>query len=221
MSTEPEKNDKEAIQIEEREKMMNEENKAQDVKEETPKDKIEKEESKTEESEVKTQKTDSKEGREVKPKKIPIGGIQMPGFFTRSKSKERCKEEERDTEATELLETETTDKKDEKTEEPKSRIKLPFMMKKAKSTGDEDKSGEPSQKKRLIDTIRLPLVSVFPRRQKTEDKSAATTQAGLASMETLGDDIDKGEKTEEKEMKNIKLDNDNVNINFHLCYYAN
>ena len=24
---------------------------------------------------------DTKEGREVKPKKIPIGGIQMPGFF--------------------------------------------------------------------------------------------------------------------------------------------
>lgn len=34
---------------------------------------------------------DVKEGMEVKPKKIPIGGIQMPGFFTRSKSKEQCK----------------------------------------------------------------------------------------------------------------------------------
>lgn len=29
----------------------------------------------------------TKEGREVKPKKIPIGGIKMPGFFTRPKSK--------------------------------------------------------------------------------------------------------------------------------------
>lgn len=27
------------------------------------------------------------EGREVKPKKIPIGGIKMPGFFTKSKPK--------------------------------------------------------------------------------------------------------------------------------------
>lgn len=27
------------------------------------------------------------EGREVKPKKIPIGGIKMPGFFTRNKPK--------------------------------------------------------------------------------------------------------------------------------------
>lgn len=32
-------------------------------------------------------KTDLTEGREVKPKKIPIGGIKMPGFFTKSKLK--------------------------------------------------------------------------------------------------------------------------------------
>lgn len=29
----------------------------------------------------------TQEGREVKPKKIPIGGIKMPGFFTKSKPK--------------------------------------------------------------------------------------------------------------------------------------
>lgn len=29
----------------------------------------------------------TQEGREVKPKKIPIGGIKMPGFFTRTKPK--------------------------------------------------------------------------------------------------------------------------------------
>lgn len=29
----------------------------------------------------------TEEGREVKPKKIPIGGIKMPGFFTRNKPK--------------------------------------------------------------------------------------------------------------------------------------
>lgn len=29
----------------------------------------------------------TQEGREVKPKKIPIGGIKMPGFFTRNKPK--------------------------------------------------------------------------------------------------------------------------------------
>lgn len=33
------------------------------------------------------EKKSKEEGREVKPKKIPIGGIKMPGFFTRNKSK--------------------------------------------------------------------------------------------------------------------------------------
>lgn len=33
------------------------------------------------------EKKPKEDGREVKPKKIPIGGIKMPGFFTRNKSK--------------------------------------------------------------------------------------------------------------------------------------
>ena len=69
--------DKKDIEMEEREKMLNAENKA-----------LEKVEESGEEKKV---KSDIKEGMEVKPKKIPIGGIQMPGFFTRSKSKEKCK----------------------------------------------------------------------------------------------------------------------------------
>lgn len=125
MSNESEKSDKECIEIEEREKMMNEENKAQ----------AEKAEEIEEESEI--QKTDSKEGREVKPKKIPIGGIQMPGFFTRSKSKEKCKDADAEqsgvnTEGTELLEK---DKEEEKREEKSLRIKIPFMKK--NKTGEE------------------------------------------------------------------------------------
>lgn len=71
--------DKKDIELEEREQMMNaENNKTAENSNET-------------ESENAKNKLDAKEGREVKPKKIPIGGIQMPGFFTRSKSKERCK----------------------------------------------------------------------------------------------------------------------------------
>lgn len=71
--------DKRDIELEEREQMMNaDNNKTADNSNET-------------ESENAKNKLDTKEGREVKPKKIPIGGIQMPGFFTRSKSKERCK----------------------------------------------------------------------------------------------------------------------------------
>jgi hypothetical protein len=69
--------DKKDIEMEEREQMLNAENKTLEKVEETGEDK--------------RIKSDNKEGMEVKPKKIPIGGIQMPGFFTRSKSKEKCK----------------------------------------------------------------------------------------------------------------------------------
>lgn len=37
--------------------------------------------------EIPEEKKPKEEGREVKPKKIPIGGIKMPGFFTRNKPK--------------------------------------------------------------------------------------------------------------------------------------
>ncbi|KAJ8910571.1 hypothetical protein NQ315_011240 [Exocentrus adspersus] len=72
--------DKKNIEMEEREKMLNASNKVEDKLAD-----IENAEEK------KGVTKDIKEGMEVKPKKIPIGGIQMPGFFTRSKSKERCK----------------------------------------------------------------------------------------------------------------------------------
>lgn len=72
--------DKKDIEMEEREKMLNASNKVHEK--ETNVENVE---------EKKNIAKDIKEGMEVKPKKIPIGGIQMPGFFTRSKSKERCK----------------------------------------------------------------------------------------------------------------------------------
>lgn len=75
--------DKKDIELEEKEKILNEENKAQDS--------VATIEVTATEVEASKPKTDNKEGREVQPKKIPIGGIQMPGFFTRSKSKEKCK----------------------------------------------------------------------------------------------------------------------------------
>lgn len=70
--------DKKKIEDEEREKMLNSEN-----------------EQKQEGAGVDTSRPAvleiPEDGREVKPKKIPIGGIKMPGFFTRSRSKEKCK----------------------------------------------------------------------------------------------------------------------------------
>lgn len=78
--------DKKDIEMEEREKILNSENKAQEQVTE-----IESIPTLEVENGTKITRADTKEGREVQPKKIPIGGIQMPGFFTRSKSKERCK----------------------------------------------------------------------------------------------------------------------------------
>lgn len=68
--------DKKDIEAEERERMLNEENRIT---------------SREEAGEAGKTEVATKEGMEVKPKKIPIGGIQMPGFFTRSRSREKCK----------------------------------------------------------------------------------------------------------------------------------
>ncbi|CAH1985199.1 unnamed protein product [Acanthoscelides obtectus] len=193
--------DKKDIEVEEREKMLNAENKAQDEVRES--------EGVQADSEAEDKKItkDIKEGMEVKPKKIPIGGIQMPGFFTRSKSKERCKDDgdQNETEGTELLE-----KNNEKNESATSqtRIKLPIPFRKSKGEEDGNKSGEPKEKKTLIDSIRLPLVSVFPKRKKDDSLQSQTAQAELASMETLDEKStdDKGAEEKNHEMKTVSLD---------------
>lgn len=57
----------------------------------------------------------------------------------------------------------------------------------------------------MLDTIRLPLVSVFPRKKKNEQSlEHQTAQAGLASMETLDDKSTDGKSN--NEMKNVALD---------------
>lgn len=193
--------DKKDIEMEEREKIKNAENIAQDV---NPKD-------------GKVNITE-KEGREVKPKKIPIGGIQMPGFFTRSRSKEKCKDSEseqggNDAEGAELLESA---KEQTNLEEKPQRIKLPNPFgKKVKSadSGDADKPHDPQQRKSLIDTIRIPLVSVFPRKSKQDQSLVSQTgAAGLASMETLDDTDKSADHKNEDDLKNVKLDDDKTDL---------
>ncbi|KAG5886624.1 hypothetical protein JTB14_013071 [Gonioctena quinquepunctata] len=185
--------DKKNIEMEEREKMLNAENKSQEN--ETSGDK----------PEDKKIPKDIKEGMEVKPKKIPIGGIQMPGFFTRSKSKERCKEDgdTNDVEGLELI-----DKNSESNAENanvQTKIKLPNPFRKSKTEDDGDKSSEPKDKKKILDTIRLPLVSVFPRKKK-DDNLGSQTQAGLASVETLDDKSADGKANDENNLKHVALD---------------
>ncbi|CAH1370476.1 unnamed protein product [Tenebrio molitor] len=182
--------DKKDIEMEEREQMLNAENKTLEKVEETGEDK--------------RIKSDNKEGMEVKPKKIPIGGIQMPGFFTRSKSKEKCKDDDQEVEGTELIETRTNQ---EEPPPPQTRIKLPNPFRKSKLIDEEggEKPAEVKDKKKLLNTIRLPLVSVFPRKKKDDQKlESQTAQAGLASMETL-DDKSTDDKNND-EMKNVNLD---------------
>lgn len=192
--------DKKDIELEE--KKMNEENKAQDkITTEQPAPEIE----------TGKLKDDIKEGLEVKPKKVPIGGIQMPGFFTRSKSKdERNKESEEhvDAEATELLETKE-DKKDDSLLS-QARVKLPSLFRRSKavdedvekSTAEPKEPPRPSAGRNFVDNFRKTLVSVLPNRNK--DNTNMENKAGLASMETLDDN----DKTADKgdDMKNISLD---------------
>ncbi|KAF2880218.1 hypothetical protein ILUMI_25954 [Ignelater luminosus] len=191
--------------MEEREKILNSENKAQEQVTE-----IESIPTLEVENGTKITRADTKEGREVQPKKIPIGGIQMPGFFTRSKSKEKCKEDEneQDAEGTELLESKDKDNGKDESKFPQPRIKLPNPFRKSKvlNNDEDEKPAEPKEKKRLLDTIRLPLVSVFPRKKKEEQNlGTQTAVAGLASMETL-DENDKSADKKEGEMKNVCLD---------------
>ncbi|KAF5284564.1 hypothetical protein FQR65_LT02390 [Abscondita terminalis] len=188
--------DKKDIEMEERENILNFENKdnAPPILEI--------------ENGIKLSKTDIKEGREVQPKKIPIGGIQMPGFFTRSKSKERCKEDVNEqngeAEGTELLQPK--DNEDEP-RTPQTLIKLPNPFRKSKLINDdEDKTTDSKEKKSLLNAIRLPIVSaVFPRKKKDDQNLSDQTKAGLASMETL-DETDRSADKKEEDLKNVCLD---------------
>ncbi|XP_050315161.1 neurotactin-like, partial [Anthonomus grandis grandis] len=183
--------DKKSIQEEEREKILNIENEQKTMAS-----------SVIETSDEKKPK-EIKEGMEVKPKKIPIGGIQMPGFFTRSKSKEQCKEDDQ-IEGTELIEQDKSEKKEDNSALA-TKIKLPNPFKKTKPSDPEegDKAVEPKDKIKLLDTIRMPLVSVFQRMKRNSESQNLTTnsQAGLASLETL----DEKSANEKDDMKNVNL----------------
>lgn len=67
-----------------------------------------------------------------------------------------------------------------------------------------DKTTEPKEKKTFLDTIKLPLVSVLPKKKKDETLGQQSGQAGLASMETLDD---KGaDDRNGGDLKNVPLD---------------
>ncbi|KAJ8945077.1 hypothetical protein NQ318_005257 [Aromia moschata] len=154
--------DKKDIEIEEREKMLNAENKAQ--------------EKETEIENAEEKKNEKKEGMEE-------DGDQT------------------EQEGAELIDKNAENKDESVTAQTK--IKLPNPFRKSKIEEDGDKAAETKEKKKLLDTIRLPLVSVFPRKKKDgENIEHQTAQAELASMETLDD---KSTDEKEEDMKNVAL----------------
>ncbi|XP_014484924.1 PREDICTED: neurotactin [Dinoponera quadriceps] len=120
------------------------------------------------------------ESEEQKPKKkIPIGGIKMPGFC-RTKSKEPCKDDEtKPTEATDAESAPVVTKEKEQDNAPSAE----------KLTTPAKESKEKEGRKGIFNAIRIPLVSsVFSKKRKEADSELGQTgAAGLASVETLDD----------------------------------
>ncbi|XP_072762784.1 neurotactin [Anoplolepis gracilipes] len=138
------------------------------------------------------------ESEEQKPKKkIPIGGIKMPGFC-RTKSKEPCKDDEtKPTESTDAESAPVVTKESENIAE--------------KPTTPGKDSKEKEGRKGILNAIRIPLVSsVFSRKKKEVDAELGPTgAAGLASIETLDDGTaDKNPIASEDGMETVRLDGD-------------
>ncbi|CAK9833456.1 Nrt [Anthophora retusa] len=170
--------DKKEIAEEEREKMLNAENTKHTVASTVP----------------------DAESEDQKPKKkIPIGGIKMPGFC-RTKSKEPCKDDEG--KSAEAGEGDATEKSAKENEQSVTSEKTNTPSKEAK---------EKEARKGILDAIKLPLVSVFPRKKNKEGEVelGTTGTAGLASVETLDDGTaEQNPIGNEDGMETIRLDGD-------------
>ncbi|XP_041973528.1 neurotactin [Aricia agestis] len=169
--------DKQQIEAEEKEVMLKNE-----------KEKIE-ENMKNDEGPVKSALSGdiTEQGREVKPKFIPIGAIKMPGFFTKNSDKDKSKDEE----AIEKDNEKSADKADE--EQPKQLFGVgfcPFMKFLNKEPSEGDNTKKP------MGLFKLPYPKLF------QKKSTNANEAALASMETLEDKVDAANDG----LENIKLD---------------
>jgi len=207
---EPKSEDKKDIEDEEREKMLNEENKKE-----------------VGEVEKKKKALEEAAEREGTRKRIPIGGIKIPGFL-RSRSKDKGRDGEEKDEEADLLEppctATTVGSEDEKTDNQTSfRTKFSFINPFSKKKKPEEATGEggaeevPIEKRPgFLHAIKLPLVSTWPRKLKStkdadveEGGVSATKPAGLASMETLDDSNGSAKHSEAKVdegLETVKLD---------------
>ncbi|KAJ2950717.1 hypothetical protein O0L34_g8979 [Tuta absoluta] len=135
----------------------------------------------------------TEQGREVKPKFIPIGAIKMPGFFTRnSAEKEKSKEDEAANEK---------DGDGEKEDKPR-RHRLQFLHTCPFTQfmhHPQNENGEGTERKRRIN---LPNLTNLKYPKMFQRRSTKDPEATLASMETLEDKLD----TPNDGMENVKLD---------------
>ncbi|XP_033218506.1 neurotactin isoform X2 [Belonocnema kinseyi] len=166
--------DKKEIGDEEREKMMNAQNTKHISKPPTP----------------------DLETEEHKPKrKIPIGGIKMPGFC-RTKSKEPCEENDVNDSGNTEVGTESLSTKEGEQNPPASE----------KSTTSVKELKEKEGRRGILNSIRLPLVSVFPRKKKDADVEHGTIV--LASVETLEDATERNLIVNDDGMETVRLGGD-------------
>lgn len=139
------------------------------------------------------EKKSKEDGREVKPKKIPIGGIKMPGFFTRNKSKPV----ETDGAEGELLENAGNEAKSDE------------------ANKDED-AAAPQAKSRFITFPSLPALPQLPRIRNPFAKKAAAPKD-----EETGDGNDEAEAGADAETAEDKTDaNEEANTGKRtICQY--
>ncbi|XP_046807466.1 neurotactin [Lucilia cuprina] len=161
----------------------------------------------------------SAEEREVKPKKIPIGGLKLPGFFMKNKPKS-----DGDGAEGELLEKENKEETEEGESKPTKKEEKPaknfgerlrnFFVRKpaekqakqqaanaeadnkseataeaAETTAEQQNSDGPPKKRGLLNAIKLPIANMVPKKKSDDDVELGMGKAGLASMETLDDSL--------------------------------
>ncbi|XP_021184636.3 neurotactin [Helicoverpa armigera] len=131
----------------------------------------------------------TEQGREVKPKFIPIGAIKMPGFFTKNSDKDKSKDEES------AIEKETENEKADESSKVKEN-KFQFLQKFTKFLQQPESDNEEKERKKGLFNIRYPRV--FQKRGSAPNNADAT----LASMETLDDKLD----TPNDGMETVKLE---------------
>ncbi|KAI4462559.1 carboxylesterase [Holotrichia oblita] len=118
-----------------------------------------------------------------------------------------------DIEGTELLDQKDKEKPDDSLMN-QPRVKLPNPFRKSRAMDDDvEKGSEPKEKKKFVDSICLPLVSVFPKKKKDE-QNLETQTAGLASVETLDDNDKSADKNDDSKNRTL---NDKEEIEKSSC----